>query len=228
MQKILVVEDYQEVSDFLALALTGNAAYEVVAAKNGDDAVSLLERHHPDLALVDIRIPGIRGMEIGRRALAIDVPVVLMTGDLSVSDRLAENGIPHLLKPFPLAALFAAVRRELSRAAEYRWKLSQSLARLAANKEAMSIAREEAARIVIDIRRARQRRGKMLEAAPLTGLIDIEHWRARAEKARVIADKLTYFGDKQSMLDIAAHYDQLAEFAERQLGRSNSNIETEG
>ena len=86
MQKILVVEDYRELSDFFALALTSGDRYAVLAAENGSAALSLLEAEHPDLALIDVRIPDVPGIDVSSRALALDIPVVLMTGDFEVSD----------------------------------------------------------------------------------------------------------------------------------------------
>src|SRR5277367_4098097 len=120
MQKILVVEDYREVSDFIAIALTGFAGYEVITAEDGNAALSFLEAEHPDLALVDMRLPGVSGIEVGRHALSLDVPVVLMTGDRMVSGRLVENRIPHLVKPFPLSDLFKALEKESARSMENR------------------------------------------------------------------------------------------------------------
>ena len=99
MHKILVVEDFQEVSEFLALALMGDSRYEVVTAANGNEAASLLQLLQPDLALIDVLIPGLQGIEMGRRAVALNVPVLLMTGDFVISGQLTERISPISSSP---------------------------------------------------------------------------------------------------------------------------------
>jgi CheY-like chemotaxis protein len=159
VQKILVVEDYQEVCDFFAMALTDHAHFEVITAGNGNEAISLLELQHPDLALIDVQIPGeVQGIEISERALALDVPVVLMTGDFAMSDRLTENRIPHFLKPFPVSELFEAIDKGLVLSAENCRVLRASLAQLRASMEALKMAHQEAARTAADSRREREDR----------------------------------------------------------------------
>jgi DNA-binding response OmpR family regulator len=166
MQKILVVEDYRELSKFLAVALTGNDRYEVIATENGSAALSLLEVAHPDLALIDVRIPGVPGIDVSSRALALGVPVVLMTGDFSVSHQLAANNVPHLIKPFHVSELFAAVEREIARSEENRRVLRRSLVRLSAAKQALAMAHREAARTLEQVRRDREARQAKERAAP--------------------------------------------------------------
>jgi two-component system, cell cycle response regulator CpdR len=179
MQKILVVEDDPEVSEFLAAALTGNDRYGVVAAANGNAALSLLEAEQPDLALIDVQIPGVPGIEVGQRAVALDVPVVLMTGDLAMSDQLADRRIRYLLKPFHLSDLFDAVERELARAEKNCRVMRRSLARLSANRDTLALAHQEAEKTVATIRserEARQAKEKAeekigVEGTSLTGAI---------------------------------------------------------
>jgi hypothetical protein len=56
-------------------------------------------------------------------------------------------------------------------------------------------------------------------------LIDVEHWRERAEEARVTAETFSDTAAKQTMLDIAASYDRLAESAEQTLERLKRHVE---
>ena len=161
MPKILVVEDYPELSDFLAVALTDFAGFEVVRAANGDEAISLLVLQRPDFALIDVKIPGkVQGIDIAERALALNVPILLMTGDFAVSDQLTENSIPHFLKPFHPAELFAAVERELARTKEDHLMLRRSLARLSAARGGLTLAHQDAARTIRREEEARQKKDK--------------------------------------------------------------------
>ena len=50
---------------------------------------------------------------------------------------------------------------------------------------------------------------------PTSILDDPDHWRARAEEARALADQMTSDDTKETMLRIAKDYDRLAELAER-------------
>jgi DNA-binding response OmpR family regulator len=143
MPKVLVVEDNLEVSALFAVALKDFAHYQVISAATGTEGISLLELHRPDLALVDLQLPGVQGIEVGERALALRVPIVLMTGDFSASLKLSEGRIPHLRKPFHITELLAAVDEQLRIAEEHHRTLHQSLRRLSANiQDAAKVYRE--------------------------------------------------------------------------------------
>lgn len=166
MQRILVVEDDPDVSELFVMALTDYGHYEAITAQSGNAAVPLLELHRPDLALIDVGIPGVPGLEVGGHALVLDVPVVLMTGDFVRSSQLTASGVPYLLKPFQLSELIEAVGRELARAEQNRRELRRSLARLNASKAALVRAHEDAARTVAAIRREHEDRQLRAKAKP--------------------------------------------------------------
>lgn len=64
--KILVVEDHPAICEVIALTLRARA-HEVLFARDTDGALSLLETHRPDLAILDVTIPGwLDGYEICR------------------------------------------------------------------------------------------------------------------------------------------------------------------
>jgi response regulator NasT len=64
-QHILLVEDDRLVLASLSRALQ-QSGYRVTEAGNGEDAYALAERLGPDLALLDVRMPGMSGIELGR------------------------------------------------------------------------------------------------------------------------------------------------------------------
>ena len=118
-QRILVVED----DEAIVLGLEENlkfAGYEVVVARNGNEAVTAVERHTPDLILLDIMLPGMSGYEVCRklRGDGIDTPVVMVTARQDEFDKVHgfEVGADdYVTKPFSINELLARVKAVLSR-----------------------------------------------------------------------------------------------------------------
>lgn len=128
MATILVVDDEEDVRGLLADHFAGTG-YTVLEAADGDDALQCVRRHRPDLVLLDIRLPGMDGIEAFRRIRREDpgVGVIMITGyedtDL-LQSTLQAGAIGYFLKPFDLAALDQAVRSTVERFAsssERRW-----------------------------------------------------------------------------------------------------------
>jgi CheY-like chemotaxis protein len=113
---VLVVDDEPDVRLVARLVLT-SAGYAVAEASNGEDALKLLERDAPDLVLLDVRMPGIDGWEVLRRARAEPatsaVPVVVFTADASaVGEAVGRLGDDDdfITKPFKPDRLVDSVR----------------------------------------------------------------------------------------------------------------------
>jgi DNA-binding NarL/FixJ family response regulator len=82
--RILIADDHPVVRQGLAAIIESERGMAVVAqAKNGREAVELFRRERPDVALIDLTLPGMNGYEAaGRlRALIPDLRVVLMSAD---------------------------------------------------------------------------------------------------------------------------------------------------
>jgi two-component system cell cycle response regulator DivK len=119
VKKVLVVDDNEDNRQILVDLLSA-AGYEIVAATNGLDAVSLATSEHPDLVLMDIQLPGIDGHEATRRIKATPelatVPVIAVTSYALAGDdrKAAEAGCDdYVTKPFSPRALLAKVRERL-------------------------------------------------------------------------------------------------------------------
>jgi two-component system nitrate/nitrite response regulator NarL len=83
--RVLIADDHPLYRDGVARTLTERAAFQVVGACGcAEDAVSLAERHCPDLALLDISMPG-GGIEAARRIAALGVATKIIM--LTVSER---------------------------------------------------------------------------------------------------------------------------------------------
>jgi CheY-like chemotaxis protein len=102
--RVLIVEDNDDARDMLrtALALRG---HDVVEAKDGPGGVEMAERTRPDVALVDVGLPGFDGYEVARRVRRLvgrAIRLVALTGYGRPEDRARarEAGFDaHLVKP---------------------------------------------------------------------------------------------------------------------------------
>ena len=108
MQTILIAEDVD--SNFLLLkTLIGNN-YNLLWAKDGNEAVALFKKHQPDLILMDIKMPRMDGLEATRliRSYSREVPIIALTAFAFESDRekALESGCNDFLtKPVSQSAL---------------------------------------------------------------------------------------------------------------------------
>jgi DNA-binding NarL/FixJ family response regulator len=113
--RVLVVDDQSMVRAGLRMLLADEPDIEVVAeAGNGCEAIAQASRFHPDIVLMDIRMPVVDGLEATRRILAADDPVrvlVLTTFDLDeyVYEALRAGASGFVLKDDPPEQLIAAV-----------------------------------------------------------------------------------------------------------------------
>jgi two-component system cell cycle response regulator DivK len=118
---ILIVED-NEANRRLARDLLSVHGYRTIEAETGEDAVLLAEMHAPDLVLMDIRLPGISGIEAlaGLRAgAARTTPVIAASASVMPLDRseIMQAGFDAFVaKPIGLDALVETIRETLARA----------------------------------------------------------------------------------------------------------------
>ncbi len=118
MAKILIVDDQLGVRRLLFETFR-EEQHEVEMAVNGEEAVLLLKSFQPDLILMDMKMPGMNGIETLRqiRGLDSEVGVIMMTayGDAQNMEQAKELGILHYLgKPFDLFELRDRVREILT------------------------------------------------------------------------------------------------------------------
>ena len=95
--------------------------YEVVGETGrGDEAVDLVRQHEPDLAILDIRMPGMDGLEVQEalKAKGVTLPVIIMTGhgDVNLAVRAMKAGaVDFIEKPFQKAVLLSAIEQGFGR-----------------------------------------------------------------------------------------------------------------
>ncbi len=117
VERILVVDDDKSLREFLTITLSRDG-FEVEAAASGQDAVKVLENAPVDLALVDLRMPGMDGLETLRRLKEINetVSVVIVTAFSTTEtaiQALKEGAYDYLIKPFKVDELKLVVRKAL-------------------------------------------------------------------------------------------------------------------
>ncbi|HKT43220.1 MAG TPA: response regulator [Gaiellaceae bacterium] len=142
--RILVAEDETiirlDLKDMLA-----RAGYDVCAeARDGEEAVALARSEEPDLAIMDVKMPKVDGIEAARRILdERPIPIVMLTayGQDELVSRAVEAGVfGYLVKPFREQDLLPAIAAARARHDEL----------VALREEAESLAEALAARKVIE------------------------------------------------------------------------------
>src|SRR6187549_273010 len=116
-KQILVVDDEPNLRRVLSAQLERDG-YDVRTAEDGEQALVVLKEHHLDLIITDLRMPKLDGMELLRRAVAIDdeLPVVMITAHGTVDnavEALKTGAFDYLTKPFDQAEVRAIVRKAL-------------------------------------------------------------------------------------------------------------------
>ncbi len=101
--KILIVDDEQPARERLRRLIDDGAEHTVVAeAANGEEAIAMATLHNPDVVLLDIRMPGIDGIETAHHLNAMEAPpaVVFTTAyDEYAIDAFDARAIGYVLKP---------------------------------------------------------------------------------------------------------------------------------
>lgn len=119
--RILLVEDDTDIARLICLHLE-NIDAEVEHSDRGDDALQLALSGHWDLVVLDLRLPGINGLDICRhlRQQGRQVPILMLTAKTSELDRvlgLELGADDYLGKPFSPLEIVARVKALLRRAA---------------------------------------------------------------------------------------------------------------
>jgi DNA-binding response OmpR family regulator len=118
MTSILLVDDELMSADSLAFNLRRDG-YEVHTASDGTEALEAFDTIHPDLLILDVRMPGPDGYEVCRRVRArSSVPIIMLTALDDELDRVVGLEIgadDYIAKPFSYRELLARIRSILRR-----------------------------------------------------------------------------------------------------------------
>ncbi|REB06123.1 DNA-binding response regulator [Sporosarcina sp. BI001-red] len=118
MLTILAVDDDPNILELVRITLSA-ASYTVIKAKNGREALDLMEQEIPDLAVVDVMMPEMDGYTLTKKLRSEwDIPVLLLTAKGELEDK--EKGFlagsdDYLVKPFEPKELLFRIRAILRR-----------------------------------------------------------------------------------------------------------------
>jgi two-component system, OmpR family, KDP operon response regulator KdpE len=117
---ILVVDDEPQIRRVLRATLS-SSGYDVIEAKDGQEAVEMVIRERPALILMDVNMPGMNGLEAcSKIRLSFDGPIIMVTVRNSEHDKIValDSGADdYVVKPFTMGELLARIRAALRRAA---------------------------------------------------------------------------------------------------------------
>ncbi|MGI5240554.1 response regulator transcription factor [Dactylosporangium sp. CA-139066] len=115
MSTVLIAEDDLAIRDLLTFLLD-TSGHHVLACGDGGSALDTAHREHPDLAILDVSMPGINGFEVCRRLRETAdtelMPVLMLTSRgqwLDVSTGFDAGADDYLVKPFEPSELMARI-----------------------------------------------------------------------------------------------------------------------
>jgi two-component system, cell cycle response regulator len=175
---VLLVDDDRGVLELLRRGLEPQG-YRFVEAEDGTQALTAIRKHHPDLILMDVEMPGLGGVEVCRIVKANQgagfafTPVILMTAGRSSGkvEGLELGADDYLIKPFDMLELSARVK---------------SMLRLKALQDTLVEKNKELDRINHELEEKRAALEHLSRTDGLTGLVNRRHFEERlaAEWAR--------------------------------------------
>ena len=113
--KVLLVDDEKEFVTALAerLELRG---FQVLVAMDGQGALGLIENDLPQVMVLDLKMPGIGGLEVLKRIKAqkLQIPVIILTGHGSMmegKEGMDLGAFGHLIKPVDIGVLIEKIKQ---------------------------------------------------------------------------------------------------------------------
>ena len=118
-RKILIADDEPSIVAAVEFLLKRNG-YDVCVARDGEEALRLIETSHPDLVLLDVMMPQKSGYEVcarmRERADWRDIKIIMLSArgrDAEVSRGLAAGADVYVIKPFSTRELMAKIKELL-------------------------------------------------------------------------------------------------------------------
>ncbi len=117
MQTLLIVDDDKSIRYSLKRMMENH--YAILTAQNGEEALTRFRENHPDLVIMDIKMPGRTGIEILREMKSIDPRslVIIMTAygtTETAIEAMKYGAFDYILKPFPIPKMKSLIEKALS------------------------------------------------------------------------------------------------------------------
>lgn len=117
-QKILIVDDDNNIAELVALYLT-KECFETKIVNDGEQALKEFHAFHPNLILLDLMLPGIDGYQVCREIRHVsDIPIIMLSAKGETFDKvlgLELGADDYVIKPFDSKELVARIRAVLRR-----------------------------------------------------------------------------------------------------------------
>ena len=117
---ILIAEDDADIRSLLRLYLEGEG-FEVLEAEDGERALELARAHAPDMAILDVMMPKMNGLELTRTLRkSSDIPILILSAKSQDNDKILGLNLgadDYIAKPFNPVEIVARVKAQLRRAA---------------------------------------------------------------------------------------------------------------
>ena len=117
-ETILIVDDEAEITELISLYLR-KEGYEVVWTSDGQEALEMMDKHHPSLVILDILLPGMDGIEVCRQMRkTYNTPILFIScknEDMDIILGFSIGGDDYITKPFSPGQLVARVKAHLRR-----------------------------------------------------------------------------------------------------------------
>ena len=139
---VLVIDDERKIREVVGGYLA-REGYSVLYSETGEAGLQAALREHPDLIVLDLKLPDVPGEEIARAVRDVsDVPIIMLTAKSSEADRIAGLGLgadDYLVKPFSMRELAARVAAVLRRSKSIRDAVSFDGSRLVIDRGAREV-----------------------------------------------------------------------------------------
>ncbi|MGQ9710179.1 MAG: AAA family ATPase [Anaerolineae bacterium] len=121
MARILVVDDNADLLQMIRMLLEERGGHEVILSADGEDGLAKARATPPDLAIIDVMMPGMNGYEVCRQLrqnpATAQIPIIILTARGQPVDRetaLASGADDYIAKPVTMAELLERVNRLLT------------------------------------------------------------------------------------------------------------------
>ena len=118
MAKIIVVDDNQSICQLITDFFSDLKGHTVYATQKAEEAIEIVKEHRPEIALLDIMMPGTHGVELLRQLRKIDpnlkaIMITAVDDEDIAREAMEEGAVDYVTKPLDLNYLDAQVTFQL-------------------------------------------------------------------------------------------------------------------